>query len=358
MKINADGTLARSYRYVADLAVWLIELVLLKMKVPKENIRLDDVNSQGKLSGAAPFIQVFILTYERPELLAQTLKSVLAQDYANYQVVVSDNSKSDRTAALVKRFADARLMYRQRIPSLPPLQHFNQILGEVSADYFMLFHDDDLMLPGCLSDLIRGFTGSARPVAVGGNATLLLNRFASSRKYITAGRNILIRRPDDLIRRYFTSEDYAPFPSYLYCRAAMGNLRLATDRGKHADVIFLAELCRLGPLLMLNQVVMQYRLHPAQDTSICSLDDRRSLVNWACSHSEIKRQDPEVRFYRLNGLIEKTRQRKNASKRLFFRLLLAMAILHAKFFRLQFFFLFIRLAQRIIQSWVMRQKAW
>lgn len=308
-------------------------------------------------AGRSPRIQVFILTYERPELLAQTLQSVLEQDYPNYEVIVSDNSKSENTAVLINDFACDKLTYRHRVPSLPPLRHFNQILDEVDADYFMLFHDDDLMLPGCLSDLMRGFMSKCRPLAVGGNATMLFNRFASNRKYITAGRDILLKRPADLIRRYFISEDYSPFPSYLYYRPAMGDLRLLTDHGKHADVIFLAEICRRGPLLMRQKVVMQYRLHPAQDTSVCSLNDRRALVRWACEHAEIDRRSPEVRFYRLNGLIEKARQQKRSTGRRRLRLLLAMVIMHLKFFHLQFFFLFIRLAQRVIQSWGMRQNA-
>ncbi|MDD2999571.1 MAG: glycosyltransferase family A protein, partial [Candidatus Riflebacteria bacterium] len=275
-----------------------------------------------------PKIQVFILTYERPELFSAALSSVLNQDYPDFEVVVSDNSKTDRTQAVVSSFNDNRIIYRRRIPSLPPMEHFNRVLDEVSADYFMLFHDDDIMKPDCLASLMRGFAAYIGLVAVGGNATMIFNRFVSSRKFICASENILIKRPSDLVRRYFTSEEYAPFPSYLYYRPSLNMLRMKTDCGKHADVIFLAQACGFGPILMLNKVVMQYRLHQAQDTAVCRLADRRALVEWACNNAGIDRKSPEVRFYRLNGLIEKVRQLKSPSARLRTRLFFAMAVLH------------------------------
>ena len=304
-----------------------------------------------------PCVEVFILTYERPVLFEESLKSVLAQDYENFQVVVSDNSVSDDTQAIVARYNDARLIYRRRKPSLQPMHHFNQVLSEVRSDYFMLFHDDDIMLPNCLSTLMQGFAGNCRLSAVGGNATMIYNNFSSNRKFICRQHGMLIRKPSDLVKQYFVSGDYSPFPSYLYYRPLISDLRMKTNCGKHADVIFLAEVCMRGSILMMQQLVMRYRQHVLQDSSSCSLPERQALIKWVCNNTTLDRKSPEVKFYRLVGLIEKTNQQEHRSVRRSFYLFYMLAILHLRHFRLQFFFLFIRLAQRVVQKICLRHNA-
>lgn len=312
----------------------------------------DAINSfsEGHQAGIlkAPKIEVFILTYERPGLFEESLKSVLAQDYENFKVVVSDNSVSDDTQAIVAEYSDARLIYRRRKPSLQPMHHFNQVLSEVRADFFMLFHDDDIMLPNCLSTLMQGFAGNCRLSAVGGNATKILNNFASNRKFICRQKNTLIRRPEDLIRRYLSFGEYSPFPSYLYYRPFVDGLRLKTDCGKHADVVFLAEICMHGSVLMLKEVVMKYRMHSTQDSSSCVLSDRQTLINWVCQNTHLKRRNPEILLYRLVSLIEKNDQSGRSWCKRKCYLICYIFKLYLRYFQLQLFFLFIRMARRIL----------
>ena len=237
------------------------------------------------------------------------------------------------------------------------MQHFNQILNEVSADYFMLFHDDDVMLPGCLNSLMHGYFRQKNIAAVGGNSAIIIKNFVCHGKlFIGSGKNVLVRNPRELLMRYFLTLYNSPFPSYLYYRPAVGDLRLPTDLGKHADVIFLAEVARRGNILMLPEVVMHYRLHESQDSAAYSFKDRRIFVNWVVGKRYFKICSPEIRFYRLIGLMQKLRKRSCNKPRLTIRLLTALAVQYVKHFRLQFFFLFIRLAQRILQNWYLQRK--
>jgi len=197
---------------------------------------------------------------------------------------------------------------------------------------------------------MQGFAGNCRLSAVGGNATKILNNFASNRKFICRQHGILIRKPFDLVKRYFVSGDYSPFPSYLYYRPLISELRMKTNCGKHADVIFLAEVCMRGSILMISKVIMRYRLHISQDSSKCSLPERQALIKWVCKNTALNRRSPEVKFYRLVGLIEMTKQQQHRSVRRSLYLFYLLVILHLRHFRLQFFFLFIRLAQRVVQK--------
>lgn len=56
-------------------------------------------------------ITVIIPTRERGEVLAHALKTVLAQDYGDLHVLVSDNASTDGTRDIVHGSDDPRIRY-------------------------------------------------------------------------------------------------------------------------------------------------------------------------------------------------------------------------------------------------------
>jgi glycosyltransferase involved in cell wall biosynthesis len=53
----------------------------------------------------------FIMTYERPEILASTIAKVFAQSMAPQKLVIVDNSESEKTKILIESIDDPRLEY-------------------------------------------------------------------------------------------------------------------------------------------------------------------------------------------------------------------------------------------------------
>ena len=51
-----------------------------------------------------PLVQVLIPTYERPEYLKIALDSVFSQTYSNYRILISDDSKTNRTEKMICEF--------------------------------------------------------------------------------------------------------------------------------------------------------------------------------------------------------------------------------------------------------------
>jgi glycosyltransferase involved in cell wall biosynthesis len=60
---------------------------------------------------SSPFFSVVIPTFRRPKLLRETLESVVAQTFADFEVLVVDDGPSDENREVVARFGDARLRY-------------------------------------------------------------------------------------------------------------------------------------------------------------------------------------------------------------------------------------------------------
>ncbi|EGV44322.1 glycosyltransferase family 2 protein [Bizionia argentinensis JUB59] len=63
-----------------------------------------------------PLVSIIIPTYNRAHLIGETLDSVLAQTYTNWECIVVDDGSTDETDALMKTYCDkdARFQYHHR----------------------------------------------------------------------------------------------------------------------------------------------------------------------------------------------------------------------------------------------------
>ena len=56
-------------------------------------------------------VTVGIPTYNRSDMLKQSIASVLAQSFTGFRLLVSDNASDDDTPDVVRSFGDARIDY-------------------------------------------------------------------------------------------------------------------------------------------------------------------------------------------------------------------------------------------------------
>lgn len=112
------------------------------------------------LSKLLPKVSVMVITYNQEHLIAETLESVLSQDYENLEIVVADDCSKDKTAEIIKNYA-------QKYPGkvIPVLNEKNLgITGNSNAAFFKCTGDliavlggDDLFLPGKIAKQVELF---------------------------------------------------------------------------------------------------------------------------------------------------------------------------------------------------------
>lgn len=94
---------------------------------------------------------ILLPTRERLELLRHAVESVRLQDYADWEVVVSDNASAQDVAGYVASLGDPRVRYSRSDGLLPVTENWNRALERASGDYLIMLGDDDALLPQCLS---------------------------------------------------------------------------------------------------------------------------------------------------------------------------------------------------------------
>lgn len=93
-----------------------------------------------------PLVTVGIPTYNRPEGLRRTLECMTRQTYTNLEIIVSDNSASNKEPELVVRELmqrDPRIQYFKQDRNKGYLNNYNFVLEKASGKYFMWAADDD-----------------------------------------------------------------------------------------------------------------------------------------------------------------------------------------------------------------------
>jgi len=105
-----------------------------------------------------PLISICIPAYNAENTIAETLDTVLAQDYPCLDIVVSDNQSTDNTKAIVQEYAilgvryvyhsNGRPEWAAKMPKyIGGFANWNYVLSHGHGDYLCLFHSDDLYEP-------------------------------------------------------------------------------------------------------------------------------------------------------------------------------------------------------------------
>ena len=93
--------------------------------------------------------------YNGDRYLREALESLLAQDYGDFELIISDNASTDDTAKICKEFAskDKRVCYFRNGSKVEVFDNFRLVLDRARGRYFMWAAADDSWLPMFVSTL-------------------------------------------------------------------------------------------------------------------------------------------------------------------------------------------------------------
>lgn len=110
----------------------------------------------------SPFFSIVIPTYNRADLIGLTLASVLAQDFAAFEVLVVDDGSKDNTAEVVAQYPDPRLHYLPKQNAERGAAR-NYGLARAQGEYVLFLDSDDLLHPNHLGTLHQAIQAAPQP---------------------------------------------------------------------------------------------------------------------------------------------------------------------------------------------------
>lgn len=97
---------------------------------------------------------VLLPTRNRLTYLRYALESVIRQDYADWEVIVSDNDSEEDIAGYIRSLGDARIRYFRTDAFVPVTDNWNNALSLSTGQYIVMLGDDDCLMPRYFSSLL------------------------------------------------------------------------------------------------------------------------------------------------------------------------------------------------------------
>lgn len=102
---------------------------------------------------SAPSFSIGLTTYNRPELLKQTLASISAQTCPNFEVIVGNDYVQEPLSTELLGIRDPRIRIVNHPQNLGEIGNMNAVLGLSRGRYFTWQTDDDLYAPNYLEEV-------------------------------------------------------------------------------------------------------------------------------------------------------------------------------------------------------------
>lgn len=114
-----------------------------------------------------PLISIALCTYNGERFLRPQLDSLLAQDYAHFEVVAVDDASTDGTAQILADYArrDPRFRCRRNPRNLGIHGNFERALRDCRGELIAMCDQDDIWLPDKLSVLVEALLDSGALLA-------------------------------------------------------------------------------------------------------------------------------------------------------------------------------------------------
>ncbi|MEX1019314.1 MAG: glycosyltransferase family 2 protein [Litorilinea sp.] len=114
----------------------------------------------------SPFFTVVIPTHNRSGMVAETIASVLAQTWTDFEVLVVDDHSTDDTEAVVTAFNDPRVRYLRNARARGACGARNTGIFQARGTWVAPLDDDDWWLPGFLQAVAAKIATVDRSVGV------------------------------------------------------------------------------------------------------------------------------------------------------------------------------------------------
>jgi glycosyltransferase involved in cell wall biosynthesis len=211
----------------------------------------------------APRVSIGMPVFNGERFLAQSLQSLLAQDFADFELIISDTASTDGTRGICEEFArsDDRIRYCRSEANPGAAANFNRVFELSDGELFRWAAHDDLVAPSHLRRCVETMGDAPGDVV------------------LVYPETICIDENGDVLREY-PDELETPFPkAWLRLRHLMRHLhepnllfglfranalrRTRLMGGYYAaDYVLLSELSMLGQFRKVREPLFYRRMHP------------------------------------------------------------------------------------------------
>lgn len=217
-------------------------------------------------------LSIGLPVYNGENYLAETIESILAQTYSEFELIISDNGSSDSTQDICENFAarDSRIQYIRNSTNRGASWNFNHTFHVSSGKFFKWAAHDDMLAPEYVEKCLPVIENS-KEVAISHPRTKIIDEHGT---YHNDYEDYLDLRSEVPHER---------FRDYLFRRAGMCNAIFGLIRSS-----VLKETSLLAPYMssdrvLLGELILRGQVHRIPDNLF--IRRRHPQISWLAAGS-------------------------------------------------------------------------
>ncbi|SIT06971.1 Glycosyltransferase involved in cell wall bisynthesis [Roseivivax lentus] len=232
-----------------------------------------------------PKLSIGLPVYNGENYLAESVQSILDQDFEDFELIISDNASTDGTGEICQTFAakDSRIRYIRQESNLGAAPNYNLVVELARGPYFKWQAHDDNLLPGFLSHCMTAMQLDADAV-LAYPMTSVIDGSGHEIGLFDDGLDLPQNTPSARLEAYL-KQNFMRRRGL--CNPIFGIIRINKLRRTRliqdflaSDLILLAHLALLGKFIRLPEKLFERRVHPGISTAAqASHADRRRWFN-------------------------------------------------------------------------------
>jgi glycosyltransferase involved in cell wall biosynthesis len=231
-----------------------------------------------------PRVSIGLPVYNGERFLRETLDSLLAQTYTDFELIISDNASTDRTEEICRVYAakDPRVHYYRNPTNIGVGGNFNRVFEMSSGDYFKWASADDVCKTEHLARCVR-VLDTDDTVVLAYPKTVFIDKDGNVLDINDPGWDLRSEATCERLRYVIYAGHWVNCHYGLIRVAALSKTRLIPSY-PGGDFRLLAELSLIGKFIEIPDYSFYRRIHPG------ALSQNTTKVNWAM---EFRMEDAE-----------------------------------------------------------------
>jgi len=208
-------------------------------------------------------VSIGLPVYNGERYVRQTLDSLLAQDYENLELLISDNASEDRTQEICLEYAarDKRVIYHRSEVNLGAAWNYNRVFTLASGEYFTWAAHDDYRDTRYLRSCLEAF-GTSENIVLAGTMCDLIKPETGELIYTDQGFSTIGLSPAERFKRYkatiHAGRHIGGIFYGLYKHSPLSKV-MPMKKVVATDHLILAELCFQGEFVTVPERLMVKR---------------------------------------------------------------------------------------------------
>lgn len=232
-------------------------------------------------------VSVCIPTYNYGNYIAETIESVLAQNFTDFELLIIDDNSTDSTVSVVEPYTrrDPRLKFIVNPTNLGMVENWNRCLDLAQGEYIKYVFGDDLLASPDALGRMAALLDADSSVSLVGSARNFINDRSEIIKTVSRFEKSGVLKGTDVINHCLVKQrNLIGEPSVVMFRKKQASRGFLVHYRQIVDLEMWFHLLEKGAFAYISEPLCAFRIHDRQQTvknkgNLSDLNDMLYLLN-------------------------------------------------------------------------------